>query len=183
MTILNRVKQLEIIGHAFEGAEVSMDIMILHATKGYCPPFVVVDDSSQVFDDLIEPEYRRLVVDANGEKDDARRRKGAKTHATVTARTIDDGIDSADNDVLCTDRLEVSNGTDTVDALTGALKRAMVPTHPAIENVEFDYKVRILVPESATRGATRVMIEFKDRVTDMIWTTVSVDNNTILCTH
>ncbi len=42
-----------------------------------------------------------------------------------------------------------------------------------------DYKVRILDPESATRAATRVMIEFKDEETNEKWSTVSVDRNII----
>jgi 2-isopropylmalate synthase len=39
--------------------------------------------------------------------------------------------------------------------------------------------VRILDPESATRAATRVMIEFRDVETGKKWTTVSVDRNII----
>jgi 2-isopropylmalate synthase len=36
-----------------------------------------------------------------------------------------------------------------------------------------------LDPESATKAATRVMIEFRDKKTDESWTTVSVDRNVI----
>lgn len=79
-----------------------------------------------------------------------------------------------------TDRLEVSDGSGPVDALAGALKRALVPSHPTLDNLELiDYKVRILDPESATAAATRVMIEFRDKETEKTWTTVSVDRNLI----
>jgi 2-isopropylmalate synthase len=37
--ILNHVKQLESKGYTFEGAEASVDLMILHSTSGYCPPY------------------------------------------------------------------------------------------------------------------------------------------------
>lgn len=78
------------------------------------------------------------------------------------------------------DRLEVSDGSGPVDALASALKRALVPSHPYLKNVELvDYKVRILDPESATGAATRVMIEFRDSDRDENWTTVSVDRNII----
>jgi len=64
--------------------------------------------------------------------------------------------------------------------LAKALKRALVPAHPYLKNLELvDYKVRILDPDSATSAATRVMIEFQDIETYETWTTVSVDRNVI----
>ena len=78
------------------------------------------------------------------------------------------------------DRLEVSDGFGPVDALAKALKKALVPAHPYLDDLELvDYKVRILDPESATGAATRVMIEFKDKSKDETWSTVSVDRNII----
>ena len=79
-----------------------------------------------------------------------------------------------------TDRLEVSDGSGPVDALAGALKRALVSSHPSLSNMELiDYKVRILDPQSSVAAATRVMIEFRDSQTEQTWTTVSVDRNII----
>ena len=79
-----------------------------------------------------------------------------------------------------TDRLEVSDGNGPVDALAGALKRALIPSHPVVKTIELiDYKVRILDPQSATAAATRVMIEFRDNESSKTWTTVSVDRNVI----
>ena len=58
--------------------------------------------------------------------------------------------------------------------------RALEPAHPILSEIELvDYKVRILDPEEATGAATRVMIEFRNKVTDSTWTTVSVDRNVI----
>lgn len=57
---------------------------------------------------------------------------------------------------------------------------ALLPSHPALKNIELtDYKVRILDPESATAAATRVMIDFYDNKRQMSWSTVSVDRNVI----
>ena len=76
--------------------------------------------------------------------------------------------------------MEVCDGNGPVDALAGALKRALVPSHPTLNEIELiDYKVRILDPESATAAATRVMIEFRDSQSEKTWTTVSVDRNVI----
>ena len=76
--------------------------------------------------------------------------------------------------------MEVCDGNGPVDALAGALKRALVPSHPTLDEIELiDYKVRILDPESATAAATRVMIEFRDSQSEKTWTTVSVDRNVI----
>jgi 2-isopropylmalate synthase len=209
VAILNRVKHLESIGYTFEGAEASVDIMILHATKGYCQPFSVLDYAVQVYETNLDPESRTLLADPKRHKATGKR-FGATARATVTVRTTNidtpvsylriycqienklirissnciywkqkdesEGIDA----LPYNDRLEVSDGSGPVDALAGALKRALVPSNPSLNCLELiDYKVRILDPESATAAATRVMIEFKDTQTEKTWTTVSVDRNVI----
>lgn len=188
IAILDRVKHLESIGYTFEGAEASVDIMILHATKGYCPPFTVLDFGTHVFETNLDPAFRPLLADnkdnsSDGSSDNRRQRRRATARATVSVRTINtDAYDVSDGDnyLPFIDRLEVSDGNGPVDALAGALKTALVPAHPTVNNLELiDYKVRILDPESATAAATRVMIEFRDTQTEKTWTTVSVDRNVI----
>lgn len=76
-SILKRVKELEAKGYTFEGAEASVYIMILHASKGYCPPFKVLDYSAQVFDTNLDPAFRKL--ETNG--------GGATSRATIKVRT------------------------------------------------------------------------------------------------
>lgn len=83
IAILNRVKKLESIGYTFEGAEASVDIMILHATKGYCPPFTVLDYSAQVFDSTLNPALRTILNDS-----DSLAMIGATARATVNVRTL-----------------------------------------------------------------------------------------------
>ena len=103
---------------------------------------------------------------------------GPTARATVKLRTMPRG--ESESDLPYEDRLEVGDGNGPVDALANALKRALQPSHPFLESVELvDYKVRILDPESATKAATRVMIEFRDSSTETTWTTVSVDTNVI----
>jgi len=192
--ILNRVKYLESVGYTFEGAEASVDLMILHATKqGYCPPFVVLDYSTQVFDSHVDPAFRDLRYDLNDDnandvdgKKKRRKKKSATARATVKVRTlaVDDDDQDPDSSLSLSpfiDRLEVSDGCGPVDAIASALKKALTPGHSSIvKDIELiDYKVRILDTESATAAATRVMIEFQNKETEKRWTTVSVDRNVI----
>ena len=172
LVILDRVKQLESMGYTFEGADASVELMILHSTQNYCLPFRVLDYTAQVYDTDVDSATR---VMAKMENKDS----GTKTNlarATVKVRVLIDP--NLEEKYL--DRLEVSEGDGPVDALANALKNALVPSHPSLESLQLiDYKVRILDPVAATAAATRVMIEFKDGKTDRQWTTVSVDRNII----
>jgi len=157
--------------------------MILHSTQGYCPPFQVLDYTAQVYDTNVDSASRVMskmenhgsVHGNSGEEAHGMSPPSGLTRATVNIRVLDD----PDHDDFL-DRLEVSEGEGPVDALANALKKALVPSHPELSNLQLvDYKVRILDPESATRAATRVMIEFKDVESNEKWTTVSVDRNII----
>lgn len=179
--ILNRVKSLEAKGYTFEGAEASVHLMILHSIGGYCPPFRVLDYSAIVNDNNMD-SASRVLMDEEG----ASINTGKTARATIKVRTMlppVDGLEAAHSETSqppYEDRLEVSDGNGPVDALAKALVRALLPAHPSLKSIELiDYKVRILDPESATQASTRVMIEFKDSVTESTWTTVSVDTNVI----
>jgi 2-isopropylmalate synthase len=191
LVILDRVKRLELMGYTFEGADASIELMILHSTRGYFPPFQVLDYTAQVYDTNVDSASRviskmeRRDVVASSEPPSPASSASALplemfsslARATVKVRVLDGpGL----NDEPYLDRLKVSKGDGPVDALANALKKALVPGHPELENLLLvDYKVRILDPESATRAAMWVMIEFKSGETRQKWTTVSVDRNII----
>ncbi|KAL7565394.1 hypothetical protein ACA910_003588 [Epithemia clementina (nom. ined.)] len=190
--ILKRVKQLEAKGYTFEGAEASVDLMILHSSKEYCPPFEVLDYSAQVYDSRMDSASRFFQYDDDDDDDENTMCRatglGPTARATVKVRTIETRHpDLKDNDnekeeslAVVHERLEVGDGNGPVDALAQALMRALQPVHPSLAFVELmDYKVRILDPEMATGAATRVLIEFKDVSRETTWTTVSVDTNVI----
>ena len=181
LVILERVKKLESMGYTFEGADASVELMILHSTQGYCPPFRVLDYTAQVYDTNVDSASRVMSkMEKHGSEHHGSAKRSNLARATVNVRVLDDPdhVPGDDQDFL--DRLEVSEGNGPVDALANALKKALVPSHPELENLQLiDYKVRILDPESATGAATRVMIEFKDFETGLKWTTVSVDRNII----
>ena len=57
---------------------------------------------------------------------------------------------------------------------------AQQTSHPLLKSLKIvDYKVIILHPDSATKAATRVMIELKNVDENTTWTTFSVDRNII----
>jgi 2-isopropylmalate synthase len=181
LVILDRVKRLESMGYTFEGADASVELMILHSTRGYCPPFQVLDYTAQVYDTDVDSASRVMSKMERRAKggDLATMMPSSLARATIKVRVLDGG-DSGGESLPYLDRLEVSEGDGPVDALANALKKALVPSHPQLSNLQLiDYKVRILDPEAATRAATRVMIEFNDVVTGSKWTTVSVDRNII----
>lgn len=178
LVILDRVKRLESMGYTFEGADASVDLMILHSTQGYCPPFQVLDYTANVYDTNVDSASRVMSkMETHGLEHHDTTMPSSLARATVKVRVLDD-LEHTGNDFL--DRLEVSEGDGPVDALANALKKALEPSHPELKNLRLiDYKVRILDPESATRAATRVMIEFKDVSTGRKWSTVSLDRNII----
>lgn len=72
----------------------------------------------------------------------------------------------------------VAEGDGPVNALDGALRRALMRFYPQIADVYLtDYRVRILDPEEHTAAKTRVLIESSDG--KEIWSTVGVSENII----
>ncbi len=72
----------------------------------------------------------------------------------------------------------VSEGDGPVNALDGALRKALIRFYPQIADVVLtDYRVRILDPEEHTAAKTRVLIESTDG--KETWSTVGVSENII----
>jgi 2-isopropylmalate synthase len=72
----------------------------------------------------------------------------------------------------------VAEGDGPVNALDGALRKALTPTYPEIQNIRLtDYKVRIIGTISGTAARTRVLIDSSDH--HETWSTVGVSDNII----
>ena len=72
----------------------------------------------------------------------------------------------------------VSEGDGPVNALDGALRKAMEPFYPSIKDmVLIDYKVRVVNARAGTAAKVRVVIESRDR--DDLWGTVGVSENIV----
>jgi 2-isopropylmalate synthase len=69
-------------------------------------------------------------------------------------------------------------GNGPVNALDGALRKALLQFYPELAEVELvDYKVRVINAKAATAAKVRVTIESSDR--HERWRTVGVDENII----
>ncbi|HOV75844.1 MAG TPA: citramalate synthase [Candidatus Hydrogenedentes bacterium] len=107
-------------------------------------------------------------------------------HATVTQQGDDpQSVSEATVKVEMPDGLiqhTVSEGHGPVDALNGALRKALEPCYPELRAVHLeDYKVRIIDAQAATGAKTRVMIESSD-LQDR-WSTVGVSENIISASY
>jgi len=72
----------------------------------------------------------------------------------------------------------VSEGDGPVNALDGALRKALEPHFPRLKEMQLeDYKVRVINAREGTAARVRVVIESKDH--DAVWGTVGVSENVI----
>jgi 2-isopropylmalate synthase len=72
----------------------------------------------------------------------------------------------------------VSEGDGPVNALDGALRKALDPHFPRLREMDLvDYKVRVINARAGTAARVRVVIESKDQ--DTVWGTVGVSENVI----
>lgn len=72
----------------------------------------------------------------------------------------------------------VSEGDGPVNALDGALRKALEPHYPGLREMSLvDYKVRVINEREGTAARVRVVIESKDD--DSVWGTVGVSENII----
>ncbi|MHC4881834.1 MAG: citramalate synthase [Planctomycetota bacterium] len=72
----------------------------------------------------------------------------------------------------------VSEGDGPVNALDGALRKALEPFYPSIKDMALiDYKVRVVNARAGTAAKVRVVIESRDH--DDLWGTVGVSENIV----
>ena len=72
----------------------------------------------------------------------------------------------------------VSEGDGPVNALDGALRKALEGHYPRLKEMSLvDYKVRVINARAGTAARVRVVIESKDQ--DNVWGTVGVSENVI----
>jgi 2-isopropylmalate synthase len=148
--LLDLVKAREFEGYTYDGAEASFQLLV-RRTLGEVPEFFRLN-SFRVTDE------RRW--NAKGE---------IITLSEATAKVQVNGQQI----------MTVAEGNGPVNALDAALRKALVPFYPELEDLKLiDYKVRILTPGEGTRALTRVMIESSDGRGET-WATVGVSANVI----
>ncbi len=148
--LVETVKAREYDGYAYDGAEASFELLARRALGSV-------------------PEYFRLnrfrVMDDR--RWNARGELVTESEATITL------------EVKGRQLMTVATGNGPVNALDSALRKALLPVYPVLEDMRLvDYKVRILTPNAGTGAVTRVMIESADGQGER-WTTVGVSANII----
>jgi 2-isopropylmalate synthase len=112
---------------------------------------------------LYQPKFERLTYRVNIEADHG---GTPLTEATVKLRVGDEVMHT------------VSEGDGPVNALDGALRKALQPFYPNLQEMQLvDYKVRVVNSRAGTAARVRVVIESRD--TDSVWGTVGVSENII----
>jgi 2-isopropylmalate synthase len=149
--ILKRVKQLENEGYEFEGAEGSLELLMLRGGHSYESVF-------SIFDRI---DYRVLTEKRKSDPHPV-------SEATVTVK-VGDAIEHT-----------AAWGTGPVNALDNALRKVLPKYFPGkgLEHVRLlDYKVRVLTAAEGTAARVRVLIESGDGKSK--WGTVGVSENVI----
>ena len=149
--MLKRVKQLENEGFEFEGAEGSLELLMLRARHSYESVFAMFD----------RIDYRVLIEKRKADPHPV-------SEATVTVEVGGQVEHTA------------AWGNGPVNALDRALRKVLPKYFPGrgLENVKlFDYKVRVLTAAEGTAARVRVLIESGDGRAK--WGTVGVSENVI----
>ncbi len=151
LQILRKVKELENEGYEFEGAEASLELLMLRAAKNYESVFSIFDR----IDYRILTEKRKVDPDSESE-------------ATITVKVGGNVEHTA------------AWGNGPVNALDKAIRKVLPKYFPGkgLETVKLlDYKVRVLTAAEGTAAKVRVLIESGDGRNK--WGTVGVSENVI----
>ena len=176
--VLDKIKDLENQGFAFEGAEGSVALLLHRLHPDYTPPFELM-------------RYKVVVEHMNGRAHNGL--VGDRTSVIASDRVgafngsnADGSYDPSAWFVEATVKVKVhgqvfhtaAEGNGPVNAMDIALRKAILQFFPELERVSLvDYKVRILDSHSATGAVVRVLIESTDGHTT--WSTVGASTNII----
>lgn len=149
--LLDVVKEKESQGYQYEGAEASFEMLVRRSLPGYRAPFEL--------EDFVIVERRRRSHDHS---------QLNEMLAEAMVKVVVDGVMHH----------TAHEGNGPVNALDGAIRKALVQVYPQLEQVKLvDYKVRILDSQSATGARVRVLIESTDG--NRYWTTVGSSTDII----
>ena len=150
--LLEQVKLLESRGFQYEGAEASFELLVRRAKPDYKPLFELVD-FMVVVERRRRPSTRRNLQEMLSE-------------AVVKVKVGTEVMHTA------------AEGNGPVNALDGALRKALLQFYPSLTQVKLvDYKVRILEESIGTGSQVRVLIESSDGINE--WHTVGSSTNII----
>jgi len=154
---LERVKERESKGSAFESAEASFELLVRRTLEGYQAPFMLEDF-------LIVERRRHAAPDAPlDEKTD---KSAMMAEAMVKLRIGEQMVQVA------------ADGNGPVSALDAAVRKALLQVFPSMSPVHLvDYKVRIINSQAGSDAAVRALIETSDGIHR--WRTVGASTDVI----
>ncbi len=145
--VVEQLKRLEVAGWAFEDADASFELLVARSLPEDVPPF----------------ELCETLVVAHEQLGDAPETVTG-VQASVKVRVTGVLVHTA------------AEGTGPVEALDGAIRRALVPHFPFLSEVSLvDYRVRVIDGDRGTAATVRVGIDSSDG--DRTWTTVGCSSN------
>ncbi|MEX2031543.1 MAG: alpha-isopropylmalate synthase regulatory domain-containing protein, partial [Dehalococcoidia bacterium] len=151
---LERVKERESRGSAFESAEASFELLVRRTLEGYTPPFAL--------EDFLIVERRRELGAAITHLDDNAMMAEAMVKLRIGERLVQVAAD----------------GNGPVSALDAAVRKALLEVFPSIAALHLtDYKVRIIDSQEGTNAAVRTLIETSDGLHR--WRTVGASTDVI----
>jgi 2-isopropylmalate synthase len=149
-TLVETVKSREYDGYAYDGAEASFELLARRALGNVPDYFRIL--RFRVMDDRRWNARGELVTESE---------------ATITLEVAGERL------------MTVATGNGPVNALDGALRKALLPFYGGLQDMRLvDFKVRILTPNAGTGAVTRVMVESADGSGER-WSTVGVSPNII----
>ncbi|MEX0783045.1 MAG: citramalate synthase [Dehalococcoidia bacterium] len=149
--LLETVKEKESQGYQYEGAEASFELLVRRSLPGYRQPFELED--FVIVERRRQSHVREQLNEMLAEAMVKMKVHGASQHTAA-------------------------EGNGPVNALDQAVRKALVVSYPAVNEVKLvDYKVRILDSQAATGAQVRVLIESTDGV--RYWTTVGSSTDII----
>lgn len=152
---LDRVKDREAKGAAFESAEASFELLVRRTLEGYQAPFMLDDF-------LIVERRRHLEPGSEGSGD----RGAMMAEAMVKLRIGEQMVQVA------------ADGNGPVSALDAAVRKALLQVFPSMAPVHLvDYKVRIINSQAGSDAAVRTLIETSDGLHR--WRTVGASTDVI----
>jgi 2-isopropylmalate synthase len=146
--VLDELKRLEHEGYHFEVADGSLDLMLRRAT-GWEQDYFEVESFRVITDHAVDARAGAVTTEATVK---------VSVHGRRTVATAE--------------------GNGPVNALDGALREAIGPHFPVLDQVRLtDYRVRVLDTGKGTGAVTRVLVDTADD--ERTWTTIGVSENII----
>jgi 2-isopropylmalate synthase len=163
--VLDELKHLEHEGYHFEVADGSLELLLRRAT-GWVADYFTVESFRVILDHGDRGDAATATVSSTPTASTASALFGVMTEATVKVHVGDERI------------VAVAEGNGPVNALDGALRRAIGSKFPALDHMHLtDYRVRVLDTGRGTGAVTRVLVDTTDG--ELTWTTIGVSENII----